>query len=468
MSISRLQGTYNSGTGLIASLAYGSNLTANSLLLASVTWGGGGSSSGNPTVTDSLGNTWTLIQSAYDTSEKQGWAMFYAVNTHGAAANTVNVNYPSEAIGYGGLLIDEFSGCAISSVLDGSVVQDQQAFTGGTNAVSSGSFTPSTNGDLIYVSTGSVGEGNSTLSPGTGFTAGEIVTSFWGDTGPFAGSEYLIQATAGGIAGTFTCDGTGIYFITIAAAFKASGGSVYNVSASLSATAKLAPGSAATMVGSASLAAKAALAGSSITTMIGGVALSSRAGFSEAGNATMAASVALALSAFAAYGATTGQVWAVNVALAAQAALQGAAVMATNDGTTLSLKTIMGNSALASMAAQVTLTEVAALQGAAVMATNDGTTLSLKTIMGNSAVMATNDGTTLSLKTIMGNSALASMAAQVTLTEVASLVPASSAVMTAATTLAARASMMLLAQIPGVGNFLAFIIDDEPITFFVP
>jgi hypothetical protein len=220
-SISRLQGAYNSSSALIPSLAYPNNVSANSLLLVTVTWGSS-SSNTTPTVSDSLGNSFSLVQVKYDAPMTQGYVLYYAVNTKGAGADTVKVSYASGS-NYGGLIIEEFSGIAASSPLDGSAVQDQQNITGGTNALSSGSFSTSSAGDLIYVSTFNPNQNISSLAPGANFTSSINVSSFWSNTGPFAGTEYTIQSSSGSIAGTFTTSNTsGVYATTIAAAFKAS------------------------------------------------------------------------------------------------------------------------------------------------------------------------------------------------------------------------------------------------------
>ena len=224
-SISRLQGAYNSSTGLVNSLAYPNNVSANSLLLASVTWNPHSSSSTPPppTVSDSLGNSFNLVQTAYDSPETQAWCLYYAINTKGAGADTITVSYAS-GTGWTGLIIDEFSGVSTSSPLDGSAVQDQQNITGGTNTLSSGSFSTSSAGDLIYASTFNVNPNISSLVPGTNFTPGVTVSSFWGTAGPFAGTEYMTQSSPGSIAGNFTTSNTaGIYAITIGAAFRAAG-----------------------------------------------------------------------------------------------------------------------------------------------------------------------------------------------------------------------------------------------------
>ena len=224
-SISRLQGAYNSSTGLVNSLAYPNNVSANSLLLASVTWDPHSSSSTPPppTVSDSLGNSFNLVQTAYDSPETQAWCLYYAINTKGAGADTITVSYAS-GTGWTGLIIDEFSGVSTSSPLDGSAVQDQQNITGGTNTLSSGSFSTSSAGDLIYASTFNVNPNISSLVPGTNFTPGVTVSSFWGTAGPFAGTEYMTQSSPGSIAGNFTTSNTaGIYAITIGAAFRAAG-----------------------------------------------------------------------------------------------------------------------------------------------------------------------------------------------------------------------------------------------------
>jgi hypothetical protein len=214
-------GTQNSSTGLITSLAYSGKISQNDLLVVSVAWN---STTVLPTVSDTLGNTWAQIQEAYVAVDNEGWALWYCINTKGSSSgstDTVNISYGSGA-NYTGVIIDEFSGNATSGVLDGSAVQAQTEGVSGANSISSGTFLPTTNGDLIYASTIDVTMAqNNGLAAGTNFTSSQMPSSFMSISGKYTGAEYLTQATAADIAGTFTPgSSTTDRFITIGAAFK--------------------------------------------------------------------------------------------------------------------------------------------------------------------------------------------------------------------------------------------------------
>ena len=71
----------------------------------------------------------------------------------------------------------------------------------GANAMSSGSATTASNGELVYGGGTPGCAANTTIANGTGFTATEIGTS--GDQQSMYG-EYLVQPSAGSIAATFS------------------------------------------------------------------------------------------------------------------------------------------------------------------------------------------------------------------------------------------------------------------------
>ena len=102
----------------------------------------------------------------------------------------------------------EYSGVDTLDVHTGAA---QASNSGATDAVTSGLMTTTANGDLIWASCWSI----DSMATGTGFTATSSPPGF-------AHPEYLVQATAGPIAATFTTGGSGPTWVN-AIAFKAAG-----------------------------------------------------------------------------------------------------------------------------------------------------------------------------------------------------------------------------------------------------
>ncbi len=181
---------------------------------------------GSVTVTsidDDKGNTYNL-EGPVDDSPDGGRSYAFS-RTNITNAPTVITAHLSASIGFVGIAADEFSGSSTTSSdeRDGTAHGGQfQATPGtGTDAVTSGNFTTSTNGDLLYGVSFNNGAGNNPAS-GTGFTAG-VAGSF-----PAYGflSEYKTQATAGsGTATTFTA-ATNTGHTTFLIAIKPSGAAV--------------------------------------------------------------------------------------------------------------------------------------------------------------------------------------------------------------------------------------------------
>lgn len=166
-------------------------------------------------VTDDKGNTYnteTLITSA--------GASCYAFSlgniTNGPKIITITLAANS---GFGNTSVaDEYSGtAALSDPRDVHGGQAQSSVGTTTDAVSSGSFTTTANGDLIYGVTICTNSAN-LCAAGTGFTGRSS------DTGGGAVSEDLVQSSAGSIAATFTNSQAGDFFATFLLAIKAASG----------------------------------------------------------------------------------------------------------------------------------------------------------------------------------------------------------------------------------------------------
>ncbi len=172
----------------------------------------------NGVVTDSLGNTYTRVASAAHSSNHQIVEVHYCIVTV-SGTPTVTIRYnptpgTTQATNVS-MNVDTFTGSDASSTADGTgAAQEQSGLGGTTDAVTSGSWTTTTNGDLIYAATCQTDTGNDPGSVGTGFTLAQ------NSGGVILKTEYRTQTTAGSVAGTFTGGGSFNNFVTAAMAIK--------------------------------------------------------------------------------------------------------------------------------------------------------------------------------------------------------------------------------------------------------
>lgn len=164
------------------------------------------------TFTDNLSNTYTVTFATpiVNTTAGYGVAAAYLSNIpSGPITFTATI---SNARTFLSVVADEWSGITPTSPLDvAGAGQAQNAAGTGTDAITSGSITTVTNGDLIYgfsVSINSFG-----LFVGTGFTLHQNVASTFY-------TEGLLQTTAGLVAATFTSGNATDNNITYVLAFK--------------------------------------------------------------------------------------------------------------------------------------------------------------------------------------------------------------------------------------------------------
>src|SRR5579885_2069773 len=144
------------------SATFPAGTASGSAIVIGVTYG-----NANPTITasDSQGNLYTRAVASYDSGHSQGCAILYATGSKGGSSNTVTVNF-SSAVAYLAMGIHEYSGVAAASALDTSA-----GTRGSGTSPSSGSWTTTANGDLIFgcVAEDSTGSGD-TFTAGSGFT----------------------------------------------------------------------------------------------------------------------------------------------------------------------------------------------------------------------------------------------------------------------------------------------------------
>ena len=229
-SWTRLQGNLTQSASTVSSLAFTTqNNTANSLLIATVTqyYGQTSTPSGDVTITDSAGNTWGTAYSHWWTYQTGSWVyvgVFYAVNTQGNQKITVNVGNYHPSVVDCEVAVEEYSGNATSSPLDGSAANGlMTSYGSGNQTISGPQITTSTNGDLIFAYCFDWGGNVTAISQGTGYSLGQYTLT---DLAGPGGTEYETQTSSGSVTPTFAITASGPLtnqFFIVAAAFKAAG-----------------------------------------------------------------------------------------------------------------------------------------------------------------------------------------------------------------------------------------------------
>lgn len=192
-------------------LAFGSNVTAGSLIVVGWRYG---SSARTVTLSDTLGNTYANVTAseAFNATDGTTVGIGYAMNS-GAGADTVTFAISGAAANLR-FAISEFSGGATSSAFD-----QANAATGNTSPLSAGSVTPGVNGELIFVV---AHEGNNgDFTAGTDFTLNTTVPATGGVQR--LATERYIQPTAASHAADFTFSSSGSQYAAGVATFKPAG-----------------------------------------------------------------------------------------------------------------------------------------------------------------------------------------------------------------------------------------------------
>jgi hypothetical protein len=190
------------------SLAFTSNVTAGNLLVMGMREGA--TPPGNPTVTDSLGNTWTLAQAFAD-------QFFYYTKTASSGACTVTVN--SQGTVSTRMVILEFSGTFGTAPFHTAATGVNQGFS----PITSNAVTPSAaNGVMIALcANNSASESTFTVTGGSGYTLGPVATG--GTTGRVA-AAYLTFTSAASYSVTMAATNVGNGLRIQNIAFVESGG----------------------------------------------------------------------------------------------------------------------------------------------------------------------------------------------------------------------------------------------------
>jgi hypothetical protein len=201
MAFARVQGNSGYSAGNASTIAVTiSAVASGNCICGCVAWDL--SSGANlSSVTDNQGNSYNLDTAINDTTNDSRLQGFSRTNiTNGPATITATF---SVACLFRKIIVDEFSGASVASSdeRDGSAHGGQFQTSPGTgaNAVTSGTFTTATNGDLLY-GIGMSSVSTTACSNGTSFSTGTQNTTDY-----CLQTEYRIQATAAsGTAATFT------------------------------------------------------------------------------------------------------------------------------------------------------------------------------------------------------------------------------------------------------------------------
>lgn len=171
-------------------------------------------------VTDDMGNSYTIVDDVSDTTNDQRAISFYRANITNAPI-TITVNLSGSESGRASN-VREISGADTTAPLDKNFGAGPTAWGTGANAVTSGNQTTTANGEYIFggtVDTSALRTANFAL--GTGFST--LIQDGLLSTRINTATEHQIQTSAGAIAATFTqtAADTGICFIMT---FKAAAG----------------------------------------------------------------------------------------------------------------------------------------------------------------------------------------------------------------------------------------------------
>jgi len=160
------QSTGTSPAGIAGSIAqaFGSNVKAGGLMVVSTSWGDGTPAS--PTISDSLGTSWTQIASNLaDAGDVQSFAAFYGY-APSAGANTITATYDT-TYNFRSLVISEYSGVTGTAVATTSRANGNFG-TGADAATSNSAMTPTAAGQLVWGGI-NVTSNACAFTPGTGF-----------------------------------------------------------------------------------------------------------------------------------------------------------------------------------------------------------------------------------------------------------------------------------------------------------
>lgn len=156
---------------------------------------------GNPTLTDSYGNTWTAL-TAVSNGSGASVRLLYCANPSVGSGHTFTA---AKSGGYPAVAVQAWSGSA-ASPFD----QENGAVSSGTSSQATGSVTPSEDNELLVTGATASTSGFNISSVDSGFTTTDIIQPGFGDSSATYGMAlaYLVQTTAASKNPTWTYSGT--------------------------------------------------------------------------------------------------------------------------------------------------------------------------------------------------------------------------------------------------------------------
>jgi len=159
------------GSASSVSIAYTSNVTAGDILVAI---GEGYPTSGTLSISDTQGNTWTLVGSVSNNDSLYMWV----ANANATGANTVTISIGGGGTTYVQGIVAEYSGYATSSPIDSYSTNSGSGSGSGSLTLSTGSIAVGGSGELI-VSAYIFPNPFSGATAGSGFTMRKSLTSIF-------------------------------------------------------------------------------------------------------------------------------------------------------------------------------------------------------------------------------------------------------------------------------------------------
>jgi hypothetical protein len=207
-------GFYDGGTASTAStnVALNNPVTSGNIVVAFVGAYFAGVDPNDITFTDDKNNTYNVFGNTEYVNTYRT-KVFYLVNvTNGPQTFTVTTfeNNTATAVAFRNFAVEEFTGSP-TAFLDASSTNSAATVPAGTDTATSGNFTTTQNGDLVYAAYSSTTF--NTPNAGTGYTIGLTPGNV------FNATEHRIQATAGTNSATFSPTATDTDGATFALAF---------------------------------------------------------------------------------------------------------------------------------------------------------------------------------------------------------------------------------------------------------
>lgn len=192
----------------------GINTTGADTIFLSVAYQG----TASPSVSDSNGNTWTLIRQHNNGFDK--WNELYRSAGGAASVGSGHTFTVTLTTGVIGIAVTAFAGGATSSIDD----VENSAGAVFTATIQPGSITPSAANTLIITGIGNSDTGNDPSAIGSSFTVAAHVASDAGAVGFGCGIAYLVQGAAAAVNPTWTISASSTHVIATIANFNAAAG----------------------------------------------------------------------------------------------------------------------------------------------------------------------------------------------------------------------------------------------------